>query len=79
VISRLYCMSGATLAGRPEIVTGGTAGGLTLMENRFEAVAPVLSVTVTVKEIDPADSIVPLINPEELMLSPAGNPLADQV
>ena len=69
------------MAGKPDMVTAGSAGGVTLILKLFWAVAAgvALSVTLTTKVTVPAAAIVPLISPALLIEMPEGSPVADHV
>ena len=73
------CVAGFAVAGKPVRVTEGAAGKFTVRFNVSVACSPLLSVTFTVIDEVPRAVGVPLNVPVEVMVTPAGNPVAVHV
>jgi hypothetical protein len=73
------CVPGFAVDGKPVILTAGAAGRATVRFNVSLAVSPALSVTFTVIGDVPTAAGVPLNVPVELIVTPAGNPVAPHV
>lgn len=67
------------MAGRPVKVKFGADGSATVRLTVSVAVSPLASATFTVIDVVPTAVGVPLNVPVELMVTPAGNPVAVHV
>src|SRR5580700_7163081 len=79
VTEAVDCVAGFAVVGKPVILTAGAAGNATVRFNVSLAVSPPLSVTFTVIGDVPNAVGVPLSVPVELIVTPAGNPVAVHV
>ena len=79
MIEAVDCVAGFAVAGKPVRVTLGGGGRATVRFNVSLVFTPPLSATFTVIDDVPTAVGVPLNVPVELMVTPAGNPVAVHV